>query len=87
LFWARCAERYLKPDGLLAFVLPYAALNRPAFEGLRRGEYRALQLHIVEAWSFDETVQPLFPVPASVLVGRRETGTGSQRHSDEWGRL
>ena len=27
LFWARCAERYLKPAGVIAFVLPYAALN------------------------------------------------------------
>ncbi len=40
LFWARCAESYLKPDGVIAFVLPYAALNRPAFGGLRRGDYR-----------------------------------------------
>ncbi len=76
LFWARCAERYLKPDGVIAFVLPYAALNRPAFGGLRRGEFRTLHVHIVEAWSFDETVQPLFPVPASVLIGKREPGAG-----------
>ncbi len=39
LFWARGAERYLKPGGTIAFVLPYAALNRPAFAGLRRGSY------------------------------------------------
>ena len=76
LFWVRCAERYLKPGGVIAFVLPYAALNRPAFGGLRRGEFRALHVHILEAWSFDETVQPLFPVPASVLIGRREAGAG-----------
>jgi hypothetical protein len=76
LFWARCAERYLTADGVIAFVLPYAALNRPAFGGLRRGDFRALHVQIVEAWSFDETVQPLFPVPASVLVGKREDGAG-----------
>jgi hypothetical protein len=76
LFWARCAERYLKPDGMIAFVLPYAALNRPAFGGLRRGEFRMLHVQIVEGWSFDETVQPLFPVPASVLIGKREAGAG-----------
>lgn len=76
LFWARCAERYLKSAGVIAFVLPYAALNRPAFRGLRRGEFRLLHIQIVEAWSFDETVQPLFPVPASVLIGKRGAGAG-----------
>ena len=73
LFWARCAERYLRPGGTLAFVLPYAALNRPAFGGLRRGDYRSVGVRIEEAWSFDETVQPLFPVPACVLIGVRGT--------------
>ena len=31
LFWARGAERYLRPGGTIAFVLPYAAINRPGF--------------------------------------------------------
>jgi SAM-dependent methyltransferase len=74
LFWARSAERYLKPGGTIAFVLPYAALNRPVFGGLRRGDFKSAAVRIIEAWSFDETVQPLFPVPASVLIGRREAG-------------
>jgi N-6 DNA Methylase len=74
LFWARCAERYLKLGGTIAFVLPYAALNRPAFKGLRRGDFKSAAVHIVEAWSFDETVQPLFPVPASVMIAKREVG-------------
>jgi hypothetical protein len=76
LFWARCAERYLRPGGTIGFVLPYAALNRPAFGGLRSGDYRSVAVHIIEAWSFDETVQPLFPVPASVLIGRKESAAG-----------
>ncbi|MDE2198512.1 MAG: hypothetical protein KGJ41_05765 [Rhodospirillales bacterium] len=71
LFVARATERYLKPDGTLAFVLPYAALNRPAYEGMRRGDYGTARLRIDAAWSFDETVQPLFPVPASVIIARR----------------
>ncbi len=53
-------------------MLPYAALNRPAFVGLRRGAFRTVQVRIIEAWSFDERVQPLFPVPACVMIGRRE---------------
>ena len=76
LFWARGAERYLKPGGTIGFVLPYAALNRPAFGGMRAGDFRVARVQIEEAWSFDETVQPLFPVPAAVLIGTRRTGTG-----------
>ena len=71
LFTARAAQRYLKQGGTLAFVLPYAVLNRPAFEGLRNGDYRDAQLCWQEAWSLDETVQPLFPVPACVMIGQR----------------
>ena len=72
LFWARSVDRYLKPGGTIAFVLPYAALNRPAYAGLRKGLYgTAAQARIVAAWSFDEDVQPLFPVPACVLIARR----------------
>ncbi|MCA3421136.1 MAG: N-6 DNA methylase [Roseomonas sp.] len=71
LFTARAAQRYLKRGGTLAFVLPYAVLNRPAFEGLRTGDYRDAQLCWQEAWSLDETVQPLFPVPACVMIGKR----------------
>jgi len=73
LFTARAAQRYLKRGGTLAFVLPYAVLNRPAFEGLRAGDYRDAQLCWQEAWSMDETVQPLFPVPACVMIGQRAT--------------
>lgn len=70
-FFARALERYVKPGGLIAFVMPYAALNRPAFAGLRRGGYRWAQARFVAAWALDEHVQPLFPVPAAVLFARR----------------
>ena len=76
LFWARGVQLYLRPGGTIAFVLPYAALNRAAFAGLRRGDYRDAAVRIHAAWSFDETVQPLFPVPACVLIGRREEAGG-----------
>ena len=71
LFFARAAQFYLKPGGVIGFVLPYAALNRPAYAGLRRGDYRDAAVRIDEAWSFDEQVRPLFPVPASVIIGTR----------------
>ncbi len=76
LFMARSVELYLKPGGRIGFVLPYAVLNRPAYAGLRTGDFSSASLDITEAWSFDEKVQPLFPVPASVLIGnRRKAGT------------
>ncbi|HZS82240.1 MAG TPA: N-6 DNA methylase, partial [Stellaceae bacterium] len=71
LFWARSAERYLRPGGIIAFVLPYAALNRPAFAGLRAGDFQTASVRIVAAWSL-ELVRPLFPTSAAVLIGRRE---------------
>ena len=38
-FYARCAELYLRPGGRMAFVMPYAAMSREAFEGFRGGAY------------------------------------------------
>jgi hypothetical protein len=73
LFLARAVELYLKPGGRIGFVLPYAVLNRPAYAGLRAGDFSSASLRITEAWSFDERVKPLFPVPACVIIGRRET--------------
>lgn len=71
LFAARATQLYLKPGGVVALVLPYAVLNRPAFVGLRRGDCRDVSIRWDEAWSLDETVRPLFPVPACVMLGRR----------------
>ena len=49
LFWARVAQFYLRPAGRIAFVLPYAALNRPAFAGLRRGDFRDVSVALQAA--------------------------------------
>lgn len=77
-FFARSAELYLRMDGKLAFVMPYAALNRLQFEGFRRGWFghkkgRTKEVFAIvrftEAWAFDEDVQPLFEVPSCVLFG------------------
>ena len=61
LFWARGAERYLKPGGTIAFVLPYAALNRPAFAGLRRGDFQTVSVAHRRGVELRERVQPLSP--------------------------
>lgn len=76
LFWARGAERYLLPGGTIAFVLPYAALNRPAFGGVRGGDFDSVQIRLVEAWDLAR-VSPMFgqagTTSSCVLFGRRET--------------
>jgi len=83
-FFARCVELYLRMDGSISFVMPYAALNRLQFEGFRRGwfgkkKHRSKEVfasvRFTEAWAFDEDVQPLFPVPSCVLFAR-PGGTG-----------
>ncbi|MGO9743742.1 MAG: N-6 DNA methylase [Roseiarcus sp.] len=71
LFTARCASLYLKGSGRIAFVLPLAALTRGQFERLRSGAYQSGPIHWDEAWTMDDSVQPLFPVPACALFGRR----------------
>jgi SAM-dependent methyltransferase len=77
LFWARGAERYLTQGGTIAFVLPYSAINRPAFGGLRSGNFGAVQVRIIEAWDLAQ-VRPIFGRTAigttstCVLFGRRE---------------
>jgi methylase of polypeptide subunit release factors len=77
-FYAKCAELYLQAGGLIAFVMPYAALNRKQFEGFRTGwfgigRFKARrpqvvsEVRFVETWTFDESVKPLFEVPSCVL--------------------
>ena len=84
-FYARCAELYLSSGGKMAFLMPFAVLNRKQFEKFRRGFYGGsprkggqvlAMLRFVEAWAFDESVQPLFPVPSCALFAvRAESGS------------
>lgn len=83
LFWARSAERYLKPGGTIAFVLPYAALNRPAFAGLRRGSYGTASVRLTEGWSL-APLREVFRNSACVLIGRRQTAGPLPTHVIEF---
>ena len=71
LFTVRAAALYLRSGGRIAFVLPLAALTRGQFERLRRGSFSSARIAWDEAWTMDDTVQPLFPVPSCVVFGRR----------------
>jgi hypothetical protein len=71
LFTVRAAGFYLRPGGRLAFVLPLAALTRGQFDRFRSGDHHSARLAYDEAWTMDDTVQPLFPVPSCVVFARR----------------
>ena len=71
LFTVRAAGLYLRPGGRLAFVLPMAALTRGQFEKFRSGSFHSTRLAFDAAWTMDETVQPLFPVPSCAVFARK----------------
>jgi SAM-dependent methyltransferase len=71
LFTARAAALYLRSGGRIAFVLPLAALTRGQFEKFRTGAFNGARIAWEEAWTMDDSVQPLFPVPSCVVFGRR----------------
>lgn len=70
LFTVRAAGLYLNAAGRIAFVLPRAALTRGQFSAFRSGSFDSVRIAWDEAWDL-EGVEPLFPVPACVLFGRR----------------
>jgi hypothetical protein len=71
LFTVRASHLYLRPSGRIAFVLPLAALTRGQFERFRAGSFESYNIAWDAAWTMDERVQPLFPVPACVVFGRK----------------
>ncbi|MBV8889902.1 MAG: N-6 DNA methylase [Alphaproteobacteria bacterium] len=71
LFLVRAAHLYLRSAGRLAFVMPLAALTRGQFELLRGGSFRSVKIAWDEAWTMDDSVQPLFPVPSCAVFGRK----------------
>ena len=75
LFTVRAAGLYLRAAGRIAFVLPLAAMTRGQFEPLRSGSFDLARIAWDEAWTMDDSVFPLFPVPSCVVFGRkRATG-------------
>lgn len=70
-FFARAAELYLKDGGVIAFVMPYAAMTRAQFKGFRKGRFELVRVRFSGAWAFSDDVWPLFEVPSCVLFARR----------------
>ncbi|MFA6267763.1 MAG: N-6 DNA methylase [Pseudolabrys sp.] len=71
LFTVRAVALYLRSGGRVAFVLPLAALTRGQFDKFRAGSFTSAKIAWDEAWTMDDEVQPLFPVPSCVVFGRR----------------
>lgn len=71
LFTVRAAHLYLRAAGRIAFVLPLAALTRGQFEKFRNGRFASSNIAWDEAWTMDDSVTPLFPVPSCVVFGRK----------------
>ena len=94
LFWARGVDRYLKPGGTIAFVMPYAVLNGPVYATLRSGRLNQTRVRVVTGWSL-EKVWPIFgsqggtsTTSTCVLIGRRETAGPPPDQVERWvGRL
>jgi hypothetical protein len=76
LFTARAASLYLRGAGRLAFVLPLAALTRGQFERFRSGSFHAGAIQWDEAWTMDDSVQPLFLVPLHSDYDSLSEGSG-----------
>lgn len=71
LFAVRSSQLYLRPSGRLALILPMAALTRGQFENFRTGRFATYNIAWDEAWTMDDSVVPLFPVPACAVFGRK----------------
>jgi len=71
LFTVRASHLYLRPSGRIAFVLPLAALTRGQFEHFRTGRFGSYNIAWDEAWTMDDHLAPLFPVPSCVVFGRK----------------
>ncbi len=80
-FFVRTATLYMKSTGRIAFVMPRAAMSRPAYSpfltGTTGGGASSRRwIRFTGAWSFGSDVKPLFPVPSCVLFGLIQESRG-----------
>ena len=78
-FFLRSALLYMRREGRIALVMPYAAMSRRAYTPFRNGElarsgYVERRLQFTAAWTLGPEVQPLFPVPSCVLFAEEYDG-------------
>ena len=78
-FFLRAALLYMRREGRIALVMPYAAMSRRAYTRFRRGEVvrrgdTEFRVRFTAAWALGPEVQPLFPVPSCVLFASHHDG-------------
>ena len=73
LFFLRTADLYLKPNGVIAFVLPHSIFTADQHDAFRQGKFTFTEatVRFEEIWDLEE-VEPLFNVPACVVLARKE---------------
>ena len=73
-FFARAMQLYMRRDGAIAFVIPYASMFKKPYAKFRKGRWRLADavehIHFTAGWKLASDVQPLFPVPSSVWFAR-----------------
>jgi hypothetical protein len=87
LFVTRCIELYLKPGGQFGYVMPWAVLPRPGQDsrrphfGFRRGSYPTsagiVKVAFTQTWDLHQVRPSFFPLPACVVLGRRQQADDS----------
>lgn len=78
LFVTRAVDKYLKPGGTFAFVMPYGTLTRKSHHAFRGGRWSTrsggdLGARFGESWSLIECPTG-FPIPSCVITGERVSG-------------
>lgn len=78
-FLVRTCELYLRDEGSFGVVMPLAVLSRKHTEGFRKGLWGAAgTARFTGGWDLDAVRPHIFPVPASVVLGRYRTVDASQ---------
>lgn len=95
LFVVRSSELYLKQGGSFGFVMPAAALSRRQFRGFRTGHFVSkkspsskqapVAIQFDQPWNLTGINPTIFPVPPSVVFGRRSTNSKAmQSDASTW---
>ena len=80
LFYTRCVDLYLKPEGTIGMVLPHSALQAGQYSRWRTAEWAttAADLGSEPPWDLEKiTPNTFFPVPACVIFGTKVPVSGS----------
>lgn len=71
LFVARTVERYLKPGGRIAFVVPNSVLDRGYWTGFRSGRFAGANVAFHTSWDLRRIRPHLFPRGSAVVFATR----------------